>query len=515
MKTLAALPLWSLVATVFAVGTPSTLNDKMPLTQMTLAKPMAGVGTLHHAITTASASAQQFYNQGLSLQHSYWYYEAARSFETATIYDPRCAMAFWGLSRALDSLGRTAESKRALETANELTRSASQREKLFIQARTLQQAGATNAPQARKLLAEVIALYPADEEAWMLRARMETDGTATQIADYHAVLRINSNHHGAHHELIHAYESFGRPALGWSHGEAYKRSAPSVAHAWHMQVHLASRLSRWDVAAQNTAKVIELEKAWQAELGTTMTTYWNSGHHFDIAMRSLIHDGKYQEARSTAQHAIDNKAQAAVLFNKGRLHQSERDWPALLKVAEEFRKANNKNDAAYFTCIAQLGLGQLEQAETECLALEAAYKNASHYRVLECRGLLLCETGKVGEGLKKLKEAAEKSQNDYGQHAYGGGAYFMVQWGQSALRCRRFDQAEEGYLEALAHDTMCAPAALGLQALMEAQGRRDEANRYAALAKDYWRLADAAVLDRELKLVRALVRGAALDKGEK
>ena len=30
--------------------------------------------------------------------------EAARSFETAAKYDPECAMAWWGLSRALDYL---------------------------------------------------------------------------------------------------------------------------------------------------------------------------------------------------------------------------------------------------------------------------------------------------------------------------------------------------------------------------------------------------------------------------
>src|SRR6185503_20306114 len=52
------------------------------------------VGRVHEAVTTRSAEAQAFYDQGLTLLHSYAYIDAARSFHQALRIDPRLAMAY-------------------------------------------------------------------------------------------------------------------------------------------------------------------------------------------------------------------------------------------------------------------------------------------------------------------------------------------------------------------------------------------------------------------------------------
>jgi hypothetical protein len=103
-----------------------------------------------------------------------------------------------------------------------------------------------------------------------------------------------------------------------------------------------------------------------------------------------------------------------------------------------------------------------------------------------------------------LQKNVEKTKNDYSHHAWAGGAYYMEQWGAGGLAAGKWDAAEEGFLEALAHEPGCVRAALGLQVLCEKLGRADEATRYAELAKKFWAKADPKRLDAELTAMRQL-----------
>src|ERR1700675_728700 len=62
---------------------------------------MPGLGGHHHAISTKSAEAQRFFDQGLTLVFAFNHEEAARSFRRASELDPQSAMTFWGLALAL------------------------------------------------------------------------------------------------------------------------------------------------------------------------------------------------------------------------------------------------------------------------------------------------------------------------------------------------------------------------------------------------------------------------------
>src|SRR5262249_8062815 len=196
--------------------------------------------------------AQLYYDQGLGFLHSFVYMEAARSFERATQLDPRCAMAFWGLSRALESWNKADEAKAALTWAKQLAAGASFRERRLIEARVLEKEAASlegparedKMKQVRLILDDCIALYPDDDETWMQRAAVAEGGSAGAIPFYKACLMVNPRHPGAHHQLVHGYEAIGRPALGWPHSQGYVDNAPLVPHSHHMQVHLAMRLSR-------------------------------------------------------------------------------------------------------------------------------------------------------------------------------------------------------------------------------------------------------------------------------
>src|SRR5215468_6495426 len=59
-----------------------------------------GLGDLHHPITTESKEAQRYFDQGLRLLFGFNHKEAIRSFRSAAVVDPKCAMAHWGAAYA-------------------------------------------------------------------------------------------------------------------------------------------------------------------------------------------------------------------------------------------------------------------------------------------------------------------------------------------------------------------------------------------------------------------------------
>jgi hypothetical protein len=65
--------------------------DRQPI-----APRLAGLGTHHHPITTASPEAQRFFDQRLILSFGFNHREAARSFRQAQVLDFACAMCYWG-----------------------------------------------------------------------------------------------------------------------------------------------------------------------------------------------------------------------------------------------------------------------------------------------------------------------------------------------------------------------------------------------------------------------------------
>ncbi len=63
---------------------------------------IAGVGNSHLVLTTSSPDAQKWFDQGLSLLHCFWEFEALRAFREAARIDPACAMCQWGMHRAME-----------------------------------------------------------------------------------------------------------------------------------------------------------------------------------------------------------------------------------------------------------------------------------------------------------------------------------------------------------------------------------------------------------------------------
>jgi Tfp pilus assembly protein PilF len=496
-----------------AAKTESPATDRLPFCGLAPSKLQPNLCLLKYRISTMSPECQAFFDQGLGYFYSYVWMEAARSFETAAKYDPECPMAWWGLSRALDQWKKSNHNQ-ALEKAQQLLGRASHREQFLINAR-LQEKGLApgitpdqRRKAAAKTLDEMLTLYEDDEEGWYARAQI-SEGGVSAVPYYKALLRINPLHPGANHELVHFYENYFRPALGWPYAEKYIESSPGIPHAFHMQAHLATRLGRWDKTSDRSARAIELERAYHKEMKVDPKDDFQFSHHLETLTRSLVHDGRFREARAIKDEVWAYGMRHWELWF--RLYLAERDYDAALQLVEDYRKdKQGKSDKltwSYWKALIYLKQGDVVGATAEVEVLQEAFQTRKNDRVLEARlwetqGLLMCLTDSSDAGPKLLAKAVERTKNDYSHHAWGNGAYYMEAWGIGALTAGKDQIAEEAFLEALAHDPGSVRGALGLQVLCERQGRLEEAARYAELARRSWRRAEVQHLEAELTEMR-------------
>jgi hypothetical protein len=465
---------------------------------------MEGLGNLTHKVT-ATAEAQAYYEQGLRCWHSYVApmrnkLGAGANFQHAAALDPDCAMAYWGLSFCVqqgDVMTQVDAANRALELA---IKKGTDKERRFCAARVLELSGNPKREEFLDALDAAIAAYPDDVELWIWRGKAYTGyslggNVVTESLAYQiAANRMHPEHPAPNHELIHGYERIDRPALGWPYTVGFREAAPNMPHANHMQAHLAMRLGRWEEALDcgRTARKKSLEGYPELD----------AGHHIDIMLRALGHEGLFKEAAAEPKAYRDGLPWARLLQLKAVPEELD-EWVAR-------RMATNSADGFYVGAIAKLNRNDLAGAAPLVAKVEEQWNKAkasNMYRYNEVKGRYLVQSGNVDDGLKLLKEAGARAVKDTGLHAWGGGSYILEVWGETALRAHRWDEAEEAFHEALAHEHGSILGALGMQVVWENRGRSELAAHYATRAAAIWKNADAGALDRQLERLRKLAAG--------
>ena len=527
-------------------GETPAAKDPMPLSKLAPAKPMFDACVYRYGVSTANPPCRAFVNQGLGMYYSYVWIEAVRSFETALKHDPDCAYAWLMLHRAFEKWGssgsgtgsaspyqaavgglvhaklpeRVGKAPRdyALEMARKLMPKANHREQLLIQARLQEKGMWPDTPpdlrktKAQQSLDELLMLYEDDTEGWFWRAQLaagpqaQVPGGPVQPAGgaggvaaavfYKALLKVDPLHPGANHELVHYFESIRRPALGWPYAEGYIKSSPGMPHALHMQAHLAMRIGKWGPTTDWSAKAVELEKAYHTFQGVQPREDHQFSHHMETLTRSLVHDGRFAEARKVKAEAEGYKY--AFRPEWFRMALAQKDWDAAQKLIDDMRSKGgrfDKSNPAYYAAVLALEKGDAGRLTAEVDALRQAAQTRKSDRNLELKlwelqGRQLCRTGQGEAGLKLLKKAVDATKNDYGHHAWGNGAVLMESWGLGALEAGAATAAEEAFQEALAHDAGSVRGALGMWAVCDRLGRTDEADRYLKVAKRCWSKAD-------------------------
>ena len=453
-----------------------------------------GLGMLAHPMTTSNPQAQAYYEQGLRTWHAYVsppYVKngAYQNFQHAANLDPEAAMPYWGLS--LCATGSTPLkpldcANRALELAQ---KKGTDKERRFAAARLLELTGSKREEFLDALDAAILA-YPDDVELWIWRGK--TLGTGLGCIPYQqAAYRIQPQHPAPNHEMVHAYEGIDRPALGWPYTEGFRKSAPNMPHANHMQAHLAMRIGRWQEAVDCTRTSRRKSLEGFPEL--------DASHHIDVMIRALSRMGHFKEAEAEPQAYRNGLPWARLIQLKADPEELDR-WA---------QGRGNSPEGQYVAAIAKLDKYDLAGAEPLVAKVEEQWKKnpSNNYRYNEVKGRYLVLTGQPDEGLKLLKEIAQKAVKDSGLHSWGGGSYVLEVWGEAALRARRWDEAEEAFHEALAHEHGSILGALGMQVVWEQRGRPEMAAHYAARAAETWKSADPGYRERHLERLRKLAAG--------
>ncbi|MBI2835104.1 MAG: peroxiredoxin, partial [Acidobacteria bacterium] len=204
---------------------------------------MDGIGSSHFPITTSNPEVQQWFDQGHTLIHSFWYYEAERAFRWCLKLDPNAAMAYWGLARSYYWRERDIDREAAfMREASKRKDRVSDRERLYIEAWeelytpeaiVAQRAGGAPADEVRRRLRgrleQIIRKYPDDLEAKALFA-WEARGLSSRgdiEATLQQILAKIPDHPGAHHYRIHIWD--GREAeRSLDSALAYGRTVPAI-----------------------------------------------------------------------------------------------------------------------------------------------------------------------------------------------------------------------------------------------------------------------------------------------
>src|SRR5262249_39200279 len=106
-------------------------------------------------------------------------------------------------------------------------------------------------------------------------------------------------------------------------------------------------------------------------------------HHMETLTRSLVHDGRFAEARSIKQEC-DDKHKYTFRPEWFRMFLAEGDWTEAQKIAEFFRKSDKVN-GAYYSAMIYLEKGDTERAGAEIDVMRQAQQSKKNDRSGERR----------------------------------------------------------------------------------------------------------------------------------
>ncbi len=303
---------------------------------------LEGIGSTHLPITTKVPEVQQWFDQGNTLLHSFWYYEAERSFRWCLKLDPECAMAWWGLARCSDRDDNGKRLRKCLYEAVRRKDSVTRAERLYIEAWEnayhdfLASTGDTESSkpgspdgEIAKGLEKIALEFPNDVEAKALYVRYTMSDESKRLGNemiVRDILAKEPDHPGAHHYRIHNWDGKeGKQAL--ESCARYGVIAPNIGHADHMPGHVYSGVGMWHEAAIWMDIATRVEKRSMTQRMIFPFSDWNYRHNRNylcyiqeqLGIASLSEDGA-RELLSTPLDPRFNdatKGDEATIYSEG------------------------------------------------------------------------------------------------------------------------------------------------------------------------------------------------------
>ena len=272
---------------------------------------MPGMGKVTFAVTTSHPEAQAFVNQGVAQLHSFFYFEAERSFRQASKLDPACALAYWGMAMA--NVNNPKRAKTFLKEARQHVGKLSRREVLYLDALdALYKEGGTDSSRKKDHLTGLETLvqeFPTDIDAnaWLAMVTWQ-GGTlpSRQTVDIviDTVLKAEPVHPGAHHYRIHLWDG-AKPARALKSAAQYGGTAPGIAHAWHMPGHTYTSLQRYPDAAYQQEASARVDHAYMIRDRVMPFEIHNYAHNNQWLVTSMSHVGRVRDGVTVARNLVE------------------------------------------------------------------------------------------------------------------------------------------------------------------------------------------------------------------
>ena len=544
-----AFRLFSVLVPVLVLGACASQPPSASVTDAAKPAPVlfGNLGRHHRAVTTKSAEAQRWFDQGLVLVFAFNHDEAIRSFGEAARLDPACAMAWWGIALAngphinnpaMDP-EHSAAAFGALEKAVANAKGASPVERALIDA--LAKRYAEKPPEDRKPLdaayAEamrgVLRAYPADADVGALTAEAlmdlhpwdfwTIDGSAKSYTPevvelLERVLAAAPDHPLANHLYIHAVEASAHPERAVRAADRLRTLVPGAGHLVHMPAHIYARVGRWADAAASNERAIEVDRAYRAISKEQGFYHIYMAHNHQFLSFGSMMEGRSAVAIGEARRMVEEippealEAMAgfvdgivalpyAALARFGRWEEilKEPEPPAFLPITRAFRH--------FARGTALSSTGKLDEAEAERKAMDAiaaGVKEGTTVGNSQARDLLAiashvlageiaAQKGDTDAAVAELsKGVAIEDGNKYDEppdwvqpvrHALGA----------VLLRAGRAEEAEAAYREDLRRWPENGWSLWGLSRALEMQKKAEESAAVKARFAKAWSRADVKI----------------------
>lgn len=536
---------WSLAALVAAAALcPAEQPTKPPPVPL-----FDGLGKHTRPTATGKPEAQRYFDQGLMFLFAYNHDEAVRAFRRAAEIDPDFAMAFWGVALASGvnynnpsfppekakvaydaakaardkSKGESAANRSLIEAlsnryADPLPKDIKPLEKAYSEAmRAAFEAHPKDADVGSLYAESLMNLRP--WELWTADGKPAPE-TPEILRTLEAVRKANPDHPLANHLYIHATEASPDPGKADDAADRLRGAQPALGHLLHMPSHIDIRRGRWAEAVEANRVAIAADRAYQKAVPEQGFYRLYMAHNFHMLAFAAAMHGRSELALKHVREmtagvpkewlAVKENAAAAdgavaqpleVLKRFGRWDDilKEPEPPEVFPIARAMRH--------YARGVAFAAQGKLDDARTEEAALKAATTKVPEGATTgnnlaadvlaiaaeNLRGEILFREGKVADAAKALEAAvAREDKLRYSEppdwfvptrHALGA----------VLLRDKRAAAAEAVYREDLRRWPDNGWSLYGLAASLEAQGKKDEAEKVRAKFAEVWKHADVKI----------------------
>ena len=316
------------------LSTPAFAGEAPPAHAGTLPKPAyeplyAGLGDVHHPVTTKSEQAQKYFDQGLAFDYGFNHDEAYQSFAAAAALDPTMAMADWGIALVFgpnyNLPGNDERMKIAygsIQRAESLEGSATPEEKALIEALSKRYgADGKQTPVREAAYADAMRVVRINTRR-SRRAnavRRIADGFASVgamdqrrqagsadrwqlLVTLEGTLKKYPEHLGANHYYIHAVEASPHPERALPSARRLATIAPMQGHLTHMPSHIYVRTGMYHDSSIANEAAIKSDQEFLAkshESGVYPVMY--ASHNYDFLLYSEMMEGRKRDAIKTAR----------------------------------------------------------------------------------------------------------------------------------------------------------------------------------------------------------------------